>query len=516
MSGYIGPKIEAFRARELRDSASVKTKPIERVDAILARRGFDPPVSLWEHQRRCALLGTKHSSYIFLLDMGLGKTLLSLALFDWRKKRGDVERMLVLTPFSSVINEWRNEAKKFGYRFQGLDGTALENSAAWEDESAEITVCTIAMFLRKVGASKGSGAELEPSLEKLVERFDFLVFDESSALRKSDTVIFKTLRRIGDAIPYRYFLTGTPMNDSPEELWPQFFLCDGGYALGESLSLFRGAYFEQRRLPWGRFNFEYRFLPEFSEELHRRLRHCSIRYEASEHREMPKMIGGLSGGAFHNRSAALPASTVQVYNTLLAEIKKAKGDPEVAEGNYCRMRQICSGYMTMPSELDRIHIKFPNNPKLDLLLEVLDQIPPEGKVLIGCWYKATADLLEEALRSRRALKIDGSTPSSKRKEIIKRFREKPKDRILIGTIAIGYGTNLPEATHLVFFESPDSHIDREQFERRVLRGNSKHRPVCIDLTIDRSVELWIQQRLLARAKVTSKVIRGRFSEIGTL
>lgn len=509
--GYAQQAIDDFLARELKDCSPIKQAPIEQIDALLAKAKFEPPCPLWPHQKRAAVLGVKYPSFLFLLDMGMGKSRLGLSLFDFRLKRGDAQRMLLLTPFSSVINEWRRECSNFpGLRFLGLDGTTAENAATWERDDCDIMACTVAMFLRKVGAAKGSKVDYDVESERLIERFDFLVFDESSYLRKRDTTIFKTLNELSDAIPYRYFLTGTPMNGNPEELWPQFKLVDGGETLGHTISLYREAFFtkERRRFGKARHAFDYKFKQSMGAQLHQRLWNSSIRYEAKEHTSMPDMIGGLYSGNFLVKRAVLPEATERIYNSMLEEIRKAKGDKQVVENTYARMRQVCAGYMSLPDELDSVQVKFPNNPKLTLLDEVLDQLPKGAKVVVACWYQATAALVHEHLKKRKALKIDGGTNAENRKKYLDAFRNTSKCDILVGTVAIGYGVNLKEASHIIFFESPDSHIDREQFERRVLRGDSEHRPTCIELCIGESVDEWILDRLLSREKVNASVIRG--------
>jgi superfamily II DNA or RNA helicase len=113
LTPYAESRIEAFQNRTLRDSRRVKKAPMAVVEATLKRRRFKPPVDLWDIQKRCAVIGTKFPAYIFLLDMGLGKTMLTLSLLDYRLKRGEVERAIVVTPFASVIDEWRRECEKF-------------------------------------------------------------------------------------------------------------------------------------------------------------------------------------------------------------------------------------------------------------------------------------------------------------------------------------------------------------------------------------------------------------------
>jgi SNF2 family DNA or RNA helicase len=327
----------------------------------------------------------------------------------------------------------------------GLDGSAEENEAGWNDEEANLVVCTVPMMLIKAKASqhsktarkrkKGERATAEDKAAELldkktadagmvafVERFDFLVFDESSAMRSRDSLIFNFLDRVGEAVPFRYLLTGTPMDSDPQELWPQFKIVDRGWSLGETITMFREAFFNRSKSRFGRFAFDYVLKRGAMKLIHRRTRHCSIRYEAREHKQMPTMIGGLGAKAFNNRFVDLPPATTRIYNNLVEEIRAARGDERAVEQNYIRMRQVCSGYMSLPDDLDKIQVTFPNNPKVDSLLELLEQLPDTARVLVACWYQPTARLMEKALAKYKPWRIDGSVPAKARKVALNGFR----------------------------------------------------------------------------------------------
>tara|TARA_R100000951_G_scaffold114960_1_gene121529 strand:+ start:30205 stop:31767 length:1563 start_codon:yes stop_codon:yes gene_type:complete len=513
MAGYAKEKIEEFMTRQMRDIEQVKQVPLGQVDAALEEAGFSPPCPLWEHQKRCALLATRIPGLVLLLGCGMGKTRTAASIFDWHLSKGTAERCLMVTPFSTVVGEWRREMENFpSINFVGLDGTAKENKERWDDPTPNMVGCTVAMFLQRVGAAKNSKVDQHAAIEKLVEDYDMIIFDESSYMRRSNTVIYKTLSKVMDAIPVRLMLTGTPMNGKPEDLWPQFRLVDGGYTLGETISLYRQAMFKETKQKFGRgrTRVDYHFKPQHTEHLHERIKNVSIRYDAKEMGEMPDMLGGLAGGQFIKRVGLLPDSTQRIYGNLLEEIRKAKGDQEQIENTYLRMRQVVAGYVTMPDELEKIQIKFPKNPKLDLLDDTLDQMPPGDKTLVACWFKGTADVICERLekKKRKFCRIDGDTPNSLRQQYLHDFRHTDKYDIIVGTLAIGYGVNLPEAKAIVFYETPDSQIDRHQMEHRVLRGDSTHSPTCLELVIAGSVDETILANLQNKEKVNAAVLRG--------
>src|SRR5512139_1162386 len=104
--------------------------------------------------------------------------------------------------------------------------------------------------------------------KELCGRFGTLVLDESSNVKNHWSKSFGLCRRLSRMIPHRYCLTGTPIDKDPQDFWSQFWLIDHGHSLGETLGLFRSAFFVEKPNYWG--GFEYEFKQTMKRELSRR------------------------------------------------------------------------------------------------------------------------------------------------------------------------------------------------------------------------------------------------------
>ena len=156
----------------------------------------------------------------------------------------------------------------------------------------------------------------------------------------------------------------------------------------------------------------------------------------------------------------------------------ANGDKyRAVESEYIRLRQLSSGFMTLKGEDDdKIQIKFDENPKLDALQELIEAMPVGRKMIVFHHFVYTNVLISERLTS---LGIDHARVYGKSRDPIselRRFKTDAKCHVLVINSKSGSSSlNLQNANYLVFFENPDSPIDRQQAERRVWRpGQEQH------------------------------------------
>src|SRR6266852_4718651 len=74
-------------------------KMLRRVKFKVAR----PEIPLDKHQKVCILLGIAYRSFAFWLDLGGGKTRVSLELLNYWYLRGQLKRTLVVGPSDTVL-----------------------------------------------------------------------------------------------------------------------------------------------------------------------------------------------------------------------------------------------------------------------------------------------------------------------------------------------------------------------------------------------------------------------------
>ncbi len=153
-----------------------------------------------------------------------------------------------------------------------------------------------------------------------------------------------------------------------------------------------------------------------------------------------------------------------------------------------QLRQLSSGFITFKDDDERIKVKFDSNPKLDVLCELIESMPPECKMVVFHDYVFTNQLISERLKE---LKIEHARIwGGQRDQIgqLKKFREDEACKVLIINSKSGSSAlNLQNANYVTFFECC-SVIDREQAEARCWRPGQKNKVIIFDLFVNGTVD----------------------------
>lgn len=144
-------------------------------------------------------------------DMGLGKTLQSIAFIqsDLKAIREYTGPALIVCP-SSLTYNWLSELTKFTPDIQAIviDGTQNDRAELQKDLSGiDVVITSYPLVLKDI---------------KWYEMQDFytVFFDEAQAFKNPVTQTARAVKKI--KAKYRFALTGTPVENSAEELWSIF------------------------------------------------------------------------------------------------------------------------------------------------------------------------------------------------------------------------------------------------------------------------------------------------------
>lgn len=168
------------------------------------------------------------------IDMGLGKTSITLTAIDQLLRTGEVRRALVVAPKRVARSTWPDEIRKWAHT-RGID-FAVAIGDPRERERAVAQGASVTIINRE-------------NVDWLVKRcrkawpYDTLVIDESSDVKDPGTRRFRALRSAVPACRRVILLTGTPIGNSYLDIWSQIYLLDGGQRLGRTFTGFRNEHF---------------------------------------------------------------------------------------------------------------------------------------------------------------------------------------------------------------------------------------------------------------------------------
>lgn len=194
----------------------------------------------YRYQRQAEEWIMEHPSCGLFLEMGLGKTVVTLTAIDRLiYERMEVDRVLVIAPLRVASTVWAQEAAKWEHtrhlRVTRVLGSVEERKAALR-EDADIYVI-----------NRENVVWLTEYLQRGLWKFDMVVVDELSSFKSAQAARFRALRRMRPRMKRFVGLTGTPAPNGLIDLWAQVYLMDGGERLGKTLGGYRQRYFTEGR-----------------------------------------------------------------------------------------------------------------------------------------------------------------------------------------------------------------------------------------------------------------------------
>jgi len=154
--------------------------------------------------------------------------------------------------------------------------------------------------------------------------------------------------------------------------------------------------------------------------------------------------------------------------------------------------------MTVP-EIEQTYYEIPRARKVDALTRILDAEVPTS-TMIFCRTKHSVDELGEALMARgyAVETIHGDLSQAQRDRVMRRFRSGQAE-ILIATDVAARGLDIPEVSHVINFdvpESPETYVHRIGRTGRAGRGGS-----AITLVTRREIRLIHAIERMTKAKI---------------
>ena len=146
-------------------------------------------------------------------DMGLGKTVQTLVLLQAQKELTPDATNLLVMPTSLIYN-WQMEAKKFTPKLKvHIYSGTYRNKDISEFKDYDLILTSYGIVRLDID-----------ELEKFY--FNYVILDESQAIKNPESIISKSVRRLKSR--QRLILTGTPIENSTLDLWSQMSFINPG------------------------------------------------------------------------------------------------------------------------------------------------------------------------------------------------------------------------------------------------------------------------------------------------
>lgn len=388
------------------------------------------------------------------LDPGLGKTSITLSIMEVLKRRGELNRTLIVAPLRAIYKVWPDEIRKWRFPFHWsiVHGGGVTGRRRALAEPAEV-------FLINPEGLDWLASEYR------LPAFDLIVCDESTLFKNWTAIRTKALRRMLPGIPRRLALTGTPSPNGYADLFSQLFIVDDGEALGPNVTYFR----EWACRDTGRgTQSNWEVTPLGAKEIERRIADRCLYMKAEDHLDMPELVDNL---VWVDLPAKVAAAYRQLEKEMFAELDcGATLIASTAGSKYglCRGMANGGGYEAgeTGSKKDRRSL-FVHDEKIAAAAEIVDEL--SGKpALIAYLYDHDAERLARVFPD--APQIRGRTPAKRINEIIDEWNAGKHHVVLVQPQSLSHAANMQAGGNdLIFVGVPDSLELYLQLVRRIYR-----------------------------------------------
>lgn len=362
-------------------------------------------------------------------EMGLGKTLQTLTVLNLEKVSG---RSSVVVCPKTLLYNWKLEAKKFFPRLKVLiyDGSPVERWALVEKiKDYDLVI-----------VSYGTLKQDESPFSKF--RFNYAVLDEAQFIKNHATKNAQIVKKLN--ADYRLALTGTPLENSVQELWSIYDFLMPAF-LGNHEHFTR--HFKKPIMDAGD--------RQALEHLRRKIESFMLRRTKGEVlKELPPKIEQES-------ICQLSADQNVLYQQILSQVRGEVFEAVRVRGfqsaqinilaGLTKLRQACNHPALLTKNKDWHAYK---SAKLEMCLELVDEVvESRRKVLIFSQFTQMLDIISAALKEKDIPNVYLSGKTRDRQNLVDKFNTDPTIPVfLISLRAGGTGLNLTAADTVIIFD----------------------------------------------------------------
>lgn len=483
----------------------------------------------WTHQIASFLACISNDEFLLALDLGTGKTKVSIDVCRYIESTFEPVNGIVVC-LNSAVEKWVEEIQTHSNELSGISvrDENISNGSYWDESSTIVktakeqkleVLCDTSFNLRvvsfeslrsictqRIKASKGNkGCDViypEHFQRLLRTKPNIIIIDESHKVKNKDALIFQIVNVIARRCRWRYLLTGTPFHNLLD-IWAQYYIMDKGATFGANFWRFRQDFFQEKKKYLKSRGIEiskWSVTQEGKQEIMSRMYTRAIRYDESEVNDMP-------GKVFEIRKYKLSTEQRKDYLRVIKGLKEDKG--KFGESNSMTFRQICSGFIIKTKKI------YSQNPKLDLLEEMVEEIIEHDKVVIFHVFDLEYDMIWKMLKRKKinATAINGHIKDKYANN--KKFLTDDKCRVMVANIASGSASiDLQSARYAIFYNNARSVIDRKQAIKRIHRGKIKRTRFYYDLIGENTVENSVYRSLKDGVDLFDEVMdRKRFIQV---
>jgi SNF2 family DNA or RNA helicase len=425
------------------------------------------PELLHGYQKKAVNFQCTRQQSMLWLDMGLGKTAITLTSLSHLTSTGYLRGVLIVAPIRVIRLVWRQEAVKWEHtkhlRFSMVTGS--------KDQRTRALLRDADVYMINYENMKWLSETLHTYFIKKNKQLPFngLVWDEISKCKNSNTNRVKAVRKILDYFDWTTGLTGTPASNGYKDLHGQFLVVDKGERLGTSKTAFRTRFYHKagpyKEIPY----------PDTEDRIKEIIGDITLEMSAEDYNPLPDLI-------VNDVEITMPPALRQRYDDMEREMflqldsgQNKEMFNQAALMNACLQFSNGAVYPIAGMPLwEPIH-----DQKLDALEEIIDE-SNGNPILCAYAYRSDAARIMEKFKSLRPINLTECKSESALETAMRRWKEGDCPLMIGHPASMGHGIDgLQKNGHTLVWYGLNWSLDLyEQFNARLRRQGQGVPVIC--------------------------------------
>ena len=463
------------------------------------------PDLLHGYQQKAVNFQCTHPNSMLWLDMGLGKTVITLTSLAHLIRTQFLRGVIIVAPIRVIRLVWRQEAAKWEHtkhlRFSMVTGT--------KDQRTRALLRPADIYMINYENLGWLAETLQTYFVKKDKPMPFngVVWDEISKCKNSATNRVKAVKKILDKFDWTTGLTGTPASNGYKDLHGQFLVVDKGQRLGTSKTQFKTRFYRKVG-PYKEVPYE-----DTEDTIKKLIGDITLEMSAEDYNPLPDLM-------VNNIEIEMPDDLRAKYEKMEKEFflvldsgKEVEAFNQASLTNKCL--QFSNGAMYPVAGMPLWE------PVHDLKLEALEDIIDEANgspILCAYAYRSDAARIMEKFKHLDPINLTECKSEASLTNAMHRWKTGDCQLMIGHPASMGHGIDgLQKNGHILVWYGLNWSLDLyEQFNARVRRQGQGvpvicHRIMCRD-TLDQAQALALDEKATTQAGLRNAVKQYRISK----
>lgn len=452
----------------------------------------------WQNQEEALQFAKEHPACMLAMDMGTGKTRTAI---DVAYAREWVRKILIVCP-KAVVSVWRENLKKFA---------PDDNYHVWDQRNGSVKAKALSLsgFLKAdykkafVVINYDSVWRKEMGDVIIKAGFGMVVLDESHRAKAAGSKVSKFLAMLGKKVTYKLCLTGTPMANSPLDIYGQYRFLEPSifgtnhYFFLQEYAILGGP---ERNFVVGYKN---------QNELNRKFRSIAYTCSMNDIKDRIKLPDCMPPVSIRVDLSPRDMKTMhQLSGEFISECKGGFVTANNVLTKMLRLQQITSGFcLVQDNPMEQGFNVDLNTAKEDTLTDMLSDMSPEASVVVFCVFRHDILAIRRAAdkAGRECFELSGEANT------LDQWKEATGGVIAVQVQAGSEGVDMTKAQYAVYFSIPHSLAIYNQSKARLYRPGQTESVTFYHLLARDTIDEAMYESLMNKEDIIESIKNGTFN-----